>query len=181
MNIVTNEVGDVKVGTTLLPGIYQSMQISGALRFDEMMMQGLSGTSKQPLGFEDAVVSLNMILPTNDSATCYDRMQVIAALFNNADSNGVPYVYKLINNLVSIWGIKQVLFKELKVKDDNEKKDSLLVEITFTEYVPVIVRRETRATPPGNLDPYTDFTKYDASTIQTKTGVVSPAKDDDNP
>lgn len=179
MNIVTNEVGDVKVGDTLLPGIYQSMEITGSLRLDESNVQGQSGTSKQPLGFEDAAISLSMIIPSDEKATCYQRLEVFMALFQNTNQSGKPYVYKITNQLTIAWKIRDVLFKDLRVKDDNQRKNSLAVDITFQEYNPVVVKREKRAIPPGDLNPYTDFTKYETPVSPAKSGVESPAKDDD--
>ena len=176
--IITNDIGEIKLGDTILPGIYQSMEISGTLRFDEANIQGQSGTSKQPLGFGDATINLNLILPTDENATCYDRLKVLVASFYKVNKYGKPYVYRLVNHLTSIWGVRDVLFKDLRVRDDNQK-DSLSVDMVFQEYYPVVVKREAKVSPPGNLDPYTDFTKLTEPVTVPKTGVESPAKDDD--
>ncbi|MGE5606890.1 MAG: hypothetical protein ACM3YE_14535 [Bacteroidota bacterium] len=180
--IFTNDLGEIKIGETILPGIYQSMEISGKLRFDESQMQGKSGTSKQPLGYEDAVINVSLILTTDDNFTCYDRLKVIIAVFYKVNKTGKPYVYKIVNHLTSVWGIREVLFTDIRVRDDN-KKDYLVIDIVFQEYLPTIVKRELKAVPPGDLDPYTDFTKIEetSATLSTKADIESPAKDDDQP
>lgn len=181
--IITDDVGEIKLGKVVIPGIFKSMDISGAVRVDEENVLGRSGKSRQPLGFEDAIINLTLDLPTNDLGTCYDRLAVVVELFQKVDSHAKPYIYRIVNKITSIWGIKDVVFSDLRMSDYNSRKDTLEISLTFKEYRPTLVKKEARVTS-KNLNPYTDFASYQQTVsiaTDTKTGTETPAKDVDEP
>ena len=147
MDVITAEAGEIKLNDTLLPGVFQSMEISGSLRIDEKKVPGSSGKRKQPLGYEDASVSLSLKLLTDDASTCYEKAGVLTGLFHNVDNKAKPYVYRIVNRHLLKWNIREVLFKELRTSEDN-RRDTISATLEFTEYKPALVAAESKAAKP---------------------------------
>jgi hypothetical protein len=147
--VITDDVGQVRVGGVLLPGFMESLEVAGALRIDEAEVEGQSGTSKTPMGFEDATVTLRVRLVTDDDGTSYDKCREIVSLFQGTDSYAQPFVCRLVNRHTALWGIDEVLFRDLKTSESN-KDDTMYADITFVEYIPVAVLAEEVA-PDGEV------------------------------
>lgn len=149
MEVITKETGQIKLNDTLLPGIFESMEVSGKLRFDEKSVPGSSGKRKQPLGYEDANITINVKLLTDDESTCYDKLDQLTSLFHNIDNNAKPYVYRIVNRHMTKWNIREVMFSELRTSEDNQK-NIIKAAIGFVEYKPALVEAEAKAaTPPS--------------------------------
>lgn len=180
--IIKDNIGHIKVGGTLLPGIFQSMEIEGELRIDEKDIPGSSAKAKQPMGFEDAKVKLIIRLLTDEKSTCYQKLKTITSLFHKVDKHAKPHVYKIVNHLTDIWKLKEVLFKTLRVTDTNQN-DSLDVSIDFEEYHPVLVATEKKAkkNTKNSKTTTTDFSKDETTkkTTPKTTKTKTPANDDD--
>jgi hypothetical protein len=138
---VTDSFGKIKVGNTLLPGIYQSCYISGNVKMDEIDVPGQSGKSTQPQGFEDATISIQLRLVNDNSSSAYDKAKKIVQVFRAMDKNAKPYVYRIVNYMTNLWGIKEVIFTDLSISDSNTT-DVLDASISFREYKPVSVKKE---------------------------------------
>jgi hypothetical protein len=147
MDVITAEAGEIKLNDTLLPGVFQRMEIGGSLRIDEKKVPGSSGKRKQPLGYEDAEVRLALILLTDENSTCYEKAGVLTGLFHNLDNKAKPYVYRIVNRHLSKWDIREVLFKELRTSEDN-RRDTIAATLEFAEYKPALVAAEAKAARP---------------------------------
>lgn len=150
--IITDDVGQVKVGGVLLPGVFESLEVAGSLRIDEAEVEGQSGTTKQPLGFADAEVTLSIRLLTDEESTCYDKCKEIVRLFQGTDQYAQPYVCRIVNRHTALWGIDEVLFKELRTSEDNSD-DTMRAVLVFVEYVPAVVLAEEVAPEPPKMAP----------------------------
>lgn len=183
---LTDAIGQVKLGGQLLPGVFQSMSIMGKIKMDKIEIPGQSGESKQPLGFEDADLSLSLLLTNDDWSNPYMKLAELTAIFQASDSQAKPYIYTIVSQLTSIWNIKEIIFDELKITDTN-KNDTIAVELHFTEYKPVVVKKEDSAviqttpdTSAAAATGWADFKKSEAAGSAATTKVVaSPAIDDD--
>lgn len=176
---ITSDFGQVKLGKTLLPGAFAGMDIQGQVRVDDLTIAGQSGSSKQPLGFEDAKISLEIRLLTDEESTCYDKAEQIVQIFQAVDSAAKPFIYRIVNKHTALWKIKEVVFEGLRTKETNQD-DTLIASLEFTEYRPVLVAKEKRTqvqqTPAGtNKDA---FAKANPTT-PSQTTVKTPAVDDD--
>ena len=172
--IITDDFGQVKLDGQLLPGIFQGVEVSGALRVDEQEVPGRSGRPKQPLGFDCATITLRLKLPTDENYTCYDRLAALCRLFRAVDDKARPYVRRIVNKHCQAWGITQVVFKELRTTEDNIY-DYILADLVFTEWQPVVVRKEEAAVTAGMAD----FRLPEGPPSLAKP--ATPAKDDDRP
>lgn len=146
--IITGSAGDVMLNDTLIPGVYQSLEIIGKLQIDEKDVPGSSGKRKQPMGYEDAEITLTLRLLTDDATDCYEKVATLARLFQNVDNTAKPYVYRIVNRLLAAWKIKEVLFAGLRTEDDN-KSNSIKAYLDFVEYRPAIVAAEAKAQTPA--------------------------------
>ncbi|MCM0757343.1 hypothetical protein M7775_02015 [Sporomusa sphaeroides DSM 2875] len=146
--IITTSAGDVMLNDTLIPGVYQSMEVTGKLRIDEKDVPGSSGKRKQPLGYEDAEIILTVKLLTDDDTDCYEKVAKLASLFQNVDNTAKPYVYRIVNRLLDSWKIKEILFSSLRTTDDN-KSNTIVAQLDFIEYKPAIVNAEAKAATPA--------------------------------
>jgi hypothetical protein len=145
---ITNELGQIKLGNTMLPGIYAGCTIDGSVKLDEIDVPGQSGKSTQPKGFEDATISIRLNLINDDNSSAYDKAKIIINIFRAMDKNAKPYVYRIVNPMTNMWGIKEVIFKDLSTRDSNYD-DMILADISLREYKPVVVKKEAAAPKPA--------------------------------
>lgn len=144
--VISENIGEVKLGDTILPGIYQSLEVSRAVRMDERQVPGRSGASKQPLGYEDAEITLELVLSNDAGSPAREKLRQITALFQGQDAMARPFVYTIAHPLLADWGIRHVVFASLKTRDDN-LYDLIYCSLRFVEHVPVTVQRERRRKP----------------------------------
>lgn len=145
--VITKDVGAVKVGDTVLPGLFQRMEVHRALAMDEAAVPGRSGKSKQPLGFEDADVELSVLCQEDEASTAEAKLRTIVSLFQTQDKLARPFVYEITHRLLAVWGIRKVLFHDLRTEEDNES-DNLIAVLSFREHEPVTLKAEKRRPKP---------------------------------
>lgn len=137
------EDGTLKLGDTIVPGIYQGLEVSGAVALDEQSVPGRSGSSKQPLGFEDAEVTLRVVLVDDDTSSSADKLAVLVGLFKGQDKSAKPFVYRLVCPTLEVWKIDQVVFKTLRSAESSDN-DLLEQALVFVEHRPVTLKAEKR-------------------------------------
>lgn len=145
--------GIVRLGGEELPGILASLSVDGKVRYDEQKVDGTSGKSKTPMGWEDHTVTISVVLPTDDESDCYDKLEVLAGYFKQPDAKANPQIYSLANRHTQGRGIRQIVFDRLQTMENNQD-DTITANLAFTEHNPPIVRTEAAAakTPtPGEL------------------------------
>lgn len=187
-HVITEDVGRMKLDGRLLPGVPERLEVQGEVRVDREQIAGQSGSAKQPLGFEDAEITLVLRLPTDDQSTCYDKIAELASIFRSVDSMARPHVFRIVNKHVAAWGIGDVVFAGLKTAEDNED-DSARAELRFVEFRPVLVKKEAMVPPEPELPPgevpdgvlepdWTPARKLEAARSKLR---LTPAVDDDVP
>lgn len=133
--------GEVRLGNALVPGILVSQTIRGAVRFDAAEADGLSGTVKTPLGWNDADVVLTLDLICDEQSDCYDKLTAINQVFNGADNGANPKIYTVTSRHFRARGIDQLVFSGLDSAEDDQS-DVIQATLSFVEHVPAIVRQE---------------------------------------
>ncbi|MDI3480785.1 MAG: hypothetical protein PWQ97_440 [Tepidanaerobacteraceae bacterium] len=186
IQIITDDVGQIKLDTILLPGIMQSMEIEDGLRIDNQESPNQSGSSKQINGYEDATITLVIRLTTDDESTCYDKAKRLVDIFKSVDRSAKPKIYRIVNKHTQIWGIETVLYKNLRTKESNTD-DTMTAEITFEEWKPSITKKEAAATTTSNMSSSTSNGNYivksgdTLSDIAARNGVTLTALLNANP
>lgn len=190
---ITNDLGQIKLGNTLLPGVYDSCEIQGGVKLDEIDVPGQSGQSTQPQGFEDATITLRLRLINDNTSSPYDKAQTIIKLFRSMDSLAKPYVYNIVNPMTRLWGIREVIFTDLRISDSN-RTDIIEAEIVLREYKPAMIKKESSVPAPAkqttsetetvDTSQKSGFAQVDLSSVlptvtALKKTAATPAKDDD--
>lgn len=180
MKIITDDFGKIRLGDQELPGIYESMQISGSIKIDQTDIAGSSSAGKQPMGYNEPEIVLAIKLDTDEQMDCYEKTKVLTGIFQNTDENAKPYIYNIVNKHTDAWNISEIIFSYLKTSDNN-KSNAILAELHFQEYKPIIVDKENKAqVDASNETDQEGFaeTNQNNSTISTNLP-ESPAVDDD--
>ena len=136
--------GEVRLDSQLLPGLFESLSIGSEVVFDEAEEDGKSGTTKTPMGWNDADLTLNLALLTDQSSSCYDKLAALNGVFKGYDNGGNPKVLTVNNPHMAARGIDQVVFKRLSSKEDNQT-DKIVATLAFCEHNPPIQKVEERA------------------------------------
>lgn len=142
------EDGVVSLGGQALPGVLISLSVEGSVRFDQAKQDGLSGTAKTPLGWEDAAITATMDLLSDETSDCYKKLAGLNRTFKGADNGANPKVYTVTGRHLRARGVDQVIFSYLESEEDDQT-DTLRVRMNFTEHKPAIVRRETQVAAAG--------------------------------
>lgn len=173
----------VKVNGVVLPGLVKSIEVKESAKIDEQEVEGSATKPKQATGYEDAKVNIELILDDTPTATKYQRLETVRALFRTP-GQPVPQPIPIVSEDTAKHGIDKVLFKGITHKSEV-KKDQLTVSLEFWEYVPQTIQTTSSSsgsssggssggkTANQQTTLSSDYQKY----LQTNRG-KSPAVDD---
>lgn len=128
----------VKVNGVVLPGLVKSIEVKESAKIDEQEVEGSATKPKQATGYEDAKVNIELILDDTPTATKYQRLETVRALFRTPGQS-VPQPIPIVSENTAKHGIDKVLFKGITHKSEV-KKDQLTVSLEFWEYVPQTIQ-----------------------------------------
>ena len=128
----------VKVNGVVLPGLVKSIEVKESAKIDEQEVEGSATKPKQATGYEDAKVNIELILDDTPTATKYQRLETVRALFRTPGQS-VPPPIPIVSEDTAKHGIDKVLFKGITHKSEV-KKDQLTVSLEFWEYVPQTIQ-----------------------------------------
>lgn len=128
----------VKVNGVVLPGLVKSIEVKESAKIDEQEVEGSATKPKQATGYEDAKVNIELILDDTPTATKYQRLETVRALFRTPGQS-VPQPIPIVSEDTAKHGIDKVLFKGITHKSEVEK-DQLTVSLEFWEYVPQTIQ-----------------------------------------
>ncbi|MDR1398099.1 MAG: hypothetical protein LBJ14_10275 [Desulfarculales bacterium] len=144
MTQITYADGLIRLGEEPLPGIMTALRIEGKIRYDEQKVDGASGKKKTPQGWEDQVISISLILLTDEESTCYEKLEQIAPFFKKPDDKSNPQIYSFVNRHGQARGVRQLLFDRFE-STESSQDDTIRVSLGFTEHNPPIVKTEAAA------------------------------------
>lgn len=128
----------VKVNGIVLPGLVKSIEVKESAKIDEQEVEGSATKPKQATGYEDAKVNIELVLDDTPTATKYQRLETVRALFRTPGQS-VPQPLSIVSEDTAKHGIDKVLFKGITHKSEV-KKDQLTVSLEFWEYVPQTIQ-----------------------------------------
>lgn len=140
-NFLSVEHGLISIEGELLPSTVESMTVKGALVFADEEIDNKSGKQKTPKGFEDADLLINMLLLSDETSTCYDKLEEINDIFTQTDENAGPLVYTVVSAHVASRGISEVYFAGLESRENNDD-DTVTVVLKMIEFEPVMTAKE---------------------------------------
>lgn len=141
MNFLTFEDGLIRLGNATVPGLLSTLRVNGKVRFDTQKVDGASGKSKTPQGWEDCEIMATVVLLTDDESDCYEKAAALETLFRNPDKQANPQVLTITNRHVTARGVRQVVFSRLETTESNQS-DDITATLGFTEHRPPIVKTE---------------------------------------
>jgi len=146
------EHGDVSLGGKLVPGILSSLVVNGSVRFDSAEVDNLSGKKKTPLGWDDSDVTVELVLTTDETGTCYKKLAEVDAIFKGLDADANPRVYSLSNEHATARGVDQVVFCGLTSAETNDD-DVIMATLAFAEHNPPTIPPEVRKSTEAGANP----------------------------
>ena len=141
MATVVFEDGRITLGGKEVPGLLTELRVDCKVRFDEHKVDGLSGKTKIPQGYEDSDVMVGLVLETDDASSSYDKAVELNGLFRDTDPRANPQVLTVINKHVQARGIRQIVFSRLETAV-NDKTDEIRATLAFVEHLPPIIKDE---------------------------------------
>lgn len=177
----------VKIGGIILPGIVKSLEVKSDALVEEQEVEGSSAKPKQAIGYEDAKVTIELILEDGEAITKEDKLRTIQSLFRKSNQEK-PEIHELINEHTAIRGITKVILKSMTTKETN-KKEELTVSIELWEYIAATITavkksssNSNRTNNSGGINLNDDYKNYlsdrgNAPRVNDKT-TYSPAIDD---
>ena len=193
--MIYTDGSEVMVDGVLLPGLFKSLEVTTAAEIEEQEVEGSTAKPKQATGYEDAKISVELILLDDaDGMTKERKLEVIQNVFRQPGQE-IPAVHTIVNEHTVRRNISQVLFKQMVSKTTNAN-DQLSVTMEFWEYIPMTISvtsakkagetnyaADGAGSGSGNLNK--DYEKYlenrgQAPKQKDKT-VKTPAKDNRRP
>lgn len=176
----------IKLNGITLPGLIKSIEIVETAKIDEQEVEGSATKPKQATGYDDAVVTIEMIIDRTSTQTVYDRLSVLVSVFRQPGQT-VPQPIPIVCQATAAHNIDKVIFKKLSHKYDN-KRDQLTVNIELVQNVPQTIvavsaaqSYSTVGTSDSSANTVTDTTNTDLTLKYQKylgTGRgKSPARD----
>jgi len=167
MALLTFEDGLITLGGQELPGLLDSLSVSGSFKSDSKEHDQLSGSVRTPLGWNDADISIVLKLTTDETGkNCYQKLKVLEKIFKKTDAKSNNEVYDVVNQHMQARSIRRVTFEKLKSSETN-KDDVLMANLEFKEFIPQIVQTEQNASlDSGNAAPPINTIVKDDPTIQ---------------
>lgn len=141
MTYLTFEDGSIRLGGEELPGILTELRVDGKVRFDQQKVDGASGKKKTPQGWEDADIMVTLYLTTDNSGTCYDKLEILSGYFRKPDRKANPQIYTVTNKHLLMRGVRQIIFSRLE-SAENMQTDEIRASLAFVEHRPPIVKVE---------------------------------------
>lgn len=170
----------IKVSGVVLPGLIKSIEVKDDALIEEQEVEGSSVKAKQAEGYEDAKVTIELILEDGPNATRKEKLDKIQNLFKKAGQEK-PVVHEIINEHTAARRVKKVVFKSLNSKEEN-KREQLTVSLEFWSYNPITITATkskngtTNSSTPSTIDPaYQGYLSSRGTAPKTSS---SPAVDD---
>lgn len=127
----------VKVSGVVLPGLFKSMEIKSDAQIDEQTVEGQTAKPKQATGYEDAKITLELLLDDSAEESKQDKLSAIQQLFRTSGQSK-PTVHTIVSDHTATRGISRVIFKSLSSREQNSSS-LLIVTLEFWEYVPITI------------------------------------------
>lgn len=170
MAMIVFEDGRISLGGKEVPGILTELRVDGKVRFDEHKVDGNSGKTKIPQGYEDSDIMIGLVLPTDDTSDCYQKASELNSLFRDVDGKANPQVMTAVNKHLQARGVRQVVFSRLETAE-NDQTDEIRATLAFVEHLPPIIKDE-------KAEAKTPTAGEVAKANENKKGGASPAAED---
>ena len=137
--LVNEEQIECLIGNLTLPVPPRKMRIKQVLKIDEIEIKGRSGKIKQPTGYQDAQITIDLEICDREEGgkvveTARERFEQIQGLFRPS-REAIQQPQEIVSTLTDACGIRQVLIKELEMHDNELDYISCTLQLTEFESV----------------------------------------------
>jgi len=152
--------------TDQLPGIMESVEVGGSVKMEDVPLEEGSGSKKVVAGWNDADVSIKLSLIDNPGKkkTRFDYLEVIVGIFKKLDKAGFPEVININHPFVNAWGVKKLIFRDLKTSESRGRK-KISVSLEFVEYDIVVGLAQDRIVALASATEKTEAETQQASSV----------------
>ena len=146
-HVENTEQIECMIGDLVLPVPPRRMRIKQALKIDEIEIKGRSGKIKQPIGYQDSQITIDLEICNKEEEgnvveTARERFEQIQKLFRESRES-LPEPKEIVSTLTDSCGIRQVLIKEIEVHDNE--LDYISCTLHLTEFESVENQLKTQA------------------------------------
>ena len=99
--------GVIKIDGNTLPGHFEYLRVGQEIIIDEIEIQDKDGNLKQPAGYDEGVIEIQIRLITEDGDV-YGQLSSIQKLFRARDGQIKPDIHIISNAHANARGIKKV-------------------------------------------------------------------------
>jgi hypothetical protein len=136
------------IGDITLPVPPRRMRIKQSLKIDEIEIKGRSGKIKQPIGYKDAQITIDLEICDKEEGgivveTARERFEQVQRLFR-ASREAIQEPQEIVSTLTDACGIRQVLIKELEVHDNELDFISCTLQLTEFESIENQLKSQTQ-------------------------------------
>lgn len=128
----------IKVSGVVLPGLVKSIEVKESAKIDEQEVEGSAMKPKQATGYEDAKITVELILDDTPARTKYQALETVRTIFRRPGQT-VPQPIPIVSEDTAKHGIDKVLFKGFSHKAEA-KKEQITVSLEFWEYIPQTIK-----------------------------------------
>jgi len=127
------------IGDATLPVPPRRMRIKQSLKIDEIEIKGRSGKIKQPIGYKDAQITIDLEICDKEEGgivveTARERFEQVQRLFRSS-REAIQEPQEIVSTLTDACGIRQVLIRELEVHDNELDYISCTLQLTEFESI----------------------------------------------
>ena len=127
------------IGSVTLPVPPRRMRIKQSMKIDEIEIKGRSGKIKQPIGYKDAQITIDLEICDKEECgivveTARERFEQVQRLFRSS-REAIQEPQEIVSTLTDACGIRQVLIKEIEVHDNEMDFISCTLKLTEFESV----------------------------------------------
>jgi hypothetical protein len=138
-----NRLGQIQVGSDILPGVLQSISVGGAIIYEKSGAEKSQEKKKVLSGWDDKTISIELVLipdtedDDNDEKMIIDLQNQVTSLeyyFSNTE-NQLPIIYEVTNPLITARNIEKMLFKSLNTSFSTGAM-KIMASLEFVEFQP---------------------------------------------
>ena len=173
MDIRIDDLGQIKVGDTILPGVFESVEVEDTTKQDEVEIEGQNKKATQATEYEPTRVRINLTLLGDASSTPEQKLAKIRSIYRPSKAVLVPKVYRIVCDQVQAHGMDEAVFIGMSSRGSN-LGDTISVTLEFMEHISLTVQ-VTKTLTPGSSVKYTVRSGDTLGSIARKYGTTVQA------